>query len=219
MNQKTKNAILNNIQSLKYMGFEYLDPVQIDNSMIIQEKLPNTLESLHNIVENCNLCSLSKSRKNISFGMGNINANIMFLNLSPTHLEDESGNVFAGKSGEMLVNMCQKVLGLNIDDIYVANILKCFSKDIVDLEINICKPYVEKQIELIKPKVIIAFGNAYEYLINENKSLKEIRGIMQNYNNIKVMPTFDASYILRNPSFKKDVLKDLQKVKSLLELV
>ena len=219
MNQETKNSILNNLQTLQYIGFEYLEPIKLNKTIIKEEELPNEIGLLHDIVLNCNLCSLSKSRKNILFGSGNADANIMFLKLSPTHLEDESGNIFSGKSGEMLVNMCKNILDLNIDDIYVTNILKCFSKDIVDKDVNTCKSYIYKQIELIKPNIIITFGRAYEYLINETKSLKEIRGIVQNYNNIKVMPTFDPSYILRNPSFKKDVLEDLQKVKILMESI
>ncbi len=219
MIQDTKNSILKNLQAMKYMGFEYLDPINLDITSTQQINLPENLNDLNNIVNNCNLCTLSKIRKNVLFGTGNVNSKVMFIGTSPSLIEDESASLLLGNSGDMLVKMCQNVLALNIDDIYVTNILKCFSnkeQSDNDLEVNTCKPYIQKQIDIISPEIIVLFGDAYEYLIKDTKSFKEVRGMIQNYNGIKVMPTFSPSFILRNPSFKKDVLEDLKKVKVLI---
>ena len=220
MTQDTKHHILNNLNRLKYMGFNYLEPITFNTSTIVKENLPATLNSLHDIVSNCNLCSLSSNRKNILFGSGNKNADILFLGEAPTSVEDEKGNLLFGNSGDMIIKMCQNVLGKSIDDIYVVNILKCLpNKDIEDLklEINTCLPYIRKQIDIIRPKIIVAFGHAYEYLIDDKKVMDELRGNVQYYNNTKVIVTFDPSFILRNPSLKIEVLKDLEKVKNLME--
>ena len=220
MTQDTKHYILNNLNQLKYMGFNYIEPITFNTSTFTQEKLPSSLESLHDIVINCNLCSLSSNRKNILFGTGNKKADILFIGLSPTPLEDENGNLLSGNSGDMIINMCQNVLGKSIDDIYVVNILKCLPNKDVDelkLEINTCLPYIRKQINIIRPKIIVAFGKAYEYLIDDEKPIDELRGNVQYYNNTKVIVTFEPSFILRNPSLKTEVLKDLEKVKNLME--
>ncbi len=220
MKKDTKNYILKNLQSLKYMGFSYLDPIKFNVDTSKEYDLPNDLETLKDLVKNCNLCSFSKTKKNIIFGEGNKNADLLFLNSAPTQMEDETGNILSGNSGDMLIKMCQNVLNLSIKDIYVANVLKCFPlKEINDCksEINICKPYIQKQIDIIKPKIIVAFGDSFKYLTNETEQLENLRGNMYDYNGIKVIFTFHPSFILRNPSLKKEVLYDLQKIKLLME--
>ena len=220
MQQYTKDKILNNLSALKYMGFNYIDSIKFDSCNDIKYELSNDLDSLKDIVANCSLCSFSQNRKNSLFGMGNKNADIVFLNLSPTQLENDSGDILTGKSGEMLTNMCQNVLGLSIDDVYVVNILKCLpSKDISECkyEISTCKPYIQKQIDIISPKIIVAFGDSLNYLNNNSKPMEQVHGLVQDYDGIKVIPTYEPSYILRNPSLKKVVLEDLQKVKLIME--
>ena len=220
MQQAMKNKILKNLSALKYMGFNYVDPIKLDNYSNIQYKLSDNLDTLKHVVSNCNLCSFSTNRKNVLFGEGDKNANIIFLNLAPTQLENDTGTSLSGNSGDMLVKMCENVLGVNIDDIYVVNILKCIpSKDIIDCEyeINTCKPYIQKQLDIISPKIIVAFGDSLGYLVGDIKPLEQIRGIVQDYNGIKIVPTYDSSYILRNPSLKKDVFLDLQKVKLMMD--
>ncbi len=216
MQKTTQNKLINNLKALKYMGYEYINPISLGSYENIKYELPNNLKELENVVKNCNLCLFSKERKNTLFGKGNVNAKIIFLNLMPTQLENESGDLLSGNSGDMLVNMCQKVLGISIDNVYILNILKCkppTNYKNIDLEINICKSYIYKQIDIIQPKIILAFGESYSYLTNDKKDILEIRGIFQEYKNIKIMPTFDPAFILRNPSYKNDVLEDLKKVK------
>jgi DNA polymerase len=97
---------------------------------------------------------------------------------------------------------------VQIKDIYVLNILKCLPTDITNIssQVQICKPYVKKQIDIINPKVIVVFGEISQYLIDS-----------QDYNNIKLIPTYHPSFLLKNPSLKRDALEDLKKVKSIIE--
>jgi DNA polymerase len=216
-----QNNILSNLESLKYMGYRYIDNPVFSQNKTIDSALPNELEKLKNIVLNCNLCSLRNSRKSILFGEGFKNAQILFLGLHPSNLDDEKNKLLTGQTGKMIINMCQNILHIPIEKVYVLNILKCTPKlNSQDLsnEIKICTSYTLKQIEIINPKIIIAFGQTYEYLLNNNKHFNEVRGIIQQYNDIDVMSTYDPSYILRNPSYKKYVLEDLKKIKNLMEI-
>ncbi|MCK5109954.1 MAG: uracil-DNA glycosylase [Arcobacteraceae bacterium] len=221
MKQKVKNVVLKNLQTLKYIGFEYTD-IKFDNYDDTQYDLPASLDTLENIVTNCSLCNFSQNNKNILFGEGKKDSNIVFLNLYSSSLQSENKNIFTGNSAKMLSKICLNVLGIPIDDVYIVNILKCIpSKNIEDCatEINTCRPYIQKQLDIINPKLIVAFGDSYNYLANCNKSLVQLRQETQEYNGIKVISTFHPTYILRNPSCKKDVFEDLQKAKSIMELL
>ena len=220
MKEITKNNILHHLQQMKYMGFKYSDSIELNTKENIISELPLNSSSLENTMLNCNLCSFSKSRKNILVGQGNLDADVIFLNMAPSIVEDEGAELLLGNSGTMLKKMAKNILKIDIEDIYILNILKCLpNKDIEEsnIEINLCKPYIQKQLDIINPKLIIAFGNSYKYLTNDDKDISEIRGNMQYYNNIKIIPTYDPSFILRNPSQKKDVMNDLEKAKLLMD--
>jgi DNA polymerase len=205
MTQQKKNNILHTLTSLKYMGVCYIDPINLNKIDNTKQQLPNDINNLQNIVSNCNLCKFSNTRKNILFGQGNPNANIIFLGLAPSNLDDENNDILSGNTGQMLSKMAQNILGLSINDIYVVNILKCLPSNITKFndEIETCKPYLQKQIDIIKPKIIVVFGDAHKYI--------------SDYPDIKIISTYHPSFILRNPSFKKDVLEDLKKVKNIME--
>jgi len=219
MTKNHKNIIIKNLQTLKYIGFNYLSPIKFNNTTQTNQQLPNELDNLEEIVNNCHLCSFSKTRQNILFGSGDKNADIIFVSLAPTIFEDESGKITYGKSGDMFEKMAQKVLNIPLEDIYMLNILKCIpNKNEVDSEIEICKSYIKKQIDIIKPKLIVVFGDICKYMIQESRPLLEIRGNIYDYNDdIKLIPTYHPTFILRNPSLRKDVFEDLKKVKLLME--
>ncbi len=220
MKEITKNNILHHLQQMKYMGFKYSDSIELNTKENIISELPLNSSGLENTMLNCNLCSFSKSRKNILVGQGNLDADVIFLNMAPSIVEDEGAELLLGNSGTMLKKMAKNILKIDIEDIYILNILKCLpNKDIEEsnIEINLCKPYIQKQLDIINPKLIISFGNSYKYLTNDDKDISEIRGNMQYYNNIKIIPTYDPSFILRNPSQKKDVMNDLEKAKLLMD--
>jgi len=145
----------------------------------------------------------------------------MFVGEAPGAYEDEMGRPFVGRAGELLTKIINNVLELDRSDVYIANIVKCRppnnatpTQEIADS----CKGYLFKQIEFIKPKIIVALGaTAYKYLTNDlDAKITKIRGNLIDWGGIKLMPTYHPSYLLRNPSAKKEVFVDMKNVKALL---
>jgi len=216
------NALnLKRLLLLKELGVNYVDTVkkvQDDNNLT----LPNTIEELKKIVLNCHLCELSKSRTNVVFGEGNINSNLMFVGEGPGATEDATGRPFVGRAGELLTKMIQNVLHIPRSEVYIANIVKCRppnNRTPYPQEAFTCRPYLFKQIEIIKPKLIVALGaTAYKYLTNDTTPISKIRGHIIDADGYKIIPTFHPSYLLRNPSAKKEAFLDMLKVKEFMEL-
>jgi len=215
-----KNALLlKQLYLLKQLGYNYTSVTAFKEDEP-DLTLPNTLEKLRNQALECHLCPLSKSRTKVVFGEGNENADILFVGEAPGATEDSSGKPFAGRSGEMLTRMIENVLLITRQDVYITNIVKCRPANNAEpspSEAHSCHPYLLKQIELIKPKIIIALGaTAYHYLSGDDTAISKIRGNIQEQHGYKLMPTYHPSYLLRNPSAKKDVLEDLKIVKGLM---
>ena len=212
--------LLKQLKELKELGYKYTDtkPFSYEEQNCLE--LPNSLSELEKQAENCHLCSLSKSRNKIVFGEGNKDANIMFVGGIPIEMEDDTGRIFLGRGGDMLTAMIEKVLKLTRNDVYITNLLKCRplgTPELHETAFHTCKAYLFKEIELVKPKIIITLGKeAYHYLTNETSDLKDVRGEITSHKNFKLMPTYHPNFLLKNPSFKKEVFMDLQKVKSLL---
>ena len=169
----------------------------------------------------CHLCELSKSRHKVVFGEGNPQADILFVGEGPGASEDSSGKPFVGRSGELLTKMIENVLHITRSDVYITNIVKCRPPNNATptpLQAHTCQLYLKKQIELIKPKLIIALGaTAYHYITGDETEISKIRGTQYRQDNYTVIPTYHPSYLLRNPSAKKEVFEDLLKVKELME--
>ncbi len=202
------------------MGFEYFQEYR-PLSLSTQPALSHNLEELKSSVAQCHLCALAKSRKNVIFGAGNLKAKVMFIGDNPGVSEDESGMLFTGKSGEMLANMIEKVLLLPKEEVYVTTILKCKTPDNrvpTPEEVACCKPYVMQQIQTIRPQIIVALGStSFHHLTGEyDTPIDKIRGSVLNFGEAKLIPTFHPSFLLRNPSAKKEVFADMLKVRSML---
>jgi DNA polymerase len=190
------------------------------------------LEDLYNKTKNCTNCKLYKTRTNYVFGIGNPEASIMFIGEGPGKQEDLQGLPFVGPAGELLTAIIEKGMLLKREDVYIANIVKC--RPTVDglgtrdrppekEETEACGWILLKQIEIINPKVIITLGNpSTKFLIKTELGITKIRGNFFEYNNIKVMPTYHPSYILRNGGnnspLKKDVWNDIKKVLKYLDM-
>lgn len=220
MTKLTKYKLLHHLKFLKSIGYSYHEPISLISNEINGLKLPNNLQALKNSVENCYLCELSKSRKNTVFSSGNTNAKIMFISDFPSSIEDETGKIFVGKTGELLTKMIENVLNIKREEVYIANILKCkpLNTSALSKEANLCKSYLFKQIELVNPKIIVTLGeNAYKYLTNEDVNINILRGQTINYKDMVLIPTFHPSFLLRNPSSKKDAYIDMLKIKNQLE--
>jgi len=209
---------LKQLYTLKMFGDEYFEGFLVKDDEITN--MPEELKELNKMVQNCHRCNLSKTRKNVVFGEGNPNAEIMFIGEAPGREEDLQGRPFVGKSGDMVTKMIQKVLLLKREDVYIANIIKCRppqNRNPEIEEIEACKGYLLKQIEIIKPKIIVLLGNiALHSLLNLNIGITKARGKLYDFNGIKVIPTFHPSYLLRNPTKKKETLQDLKFIKELL---
>lgn len=219
MTKAVKNKIIYQLNFLKSIGYEYHGMLKLSNQEVNSNILPSDMSELKNLVENCYLCELSKTRKNVLFGEGNLNASLMLIADEPTSSEDELKSFFVGKTGEQLSKMIENVLPLKKEDIYITTLVKCKSSTGMDAShYNSCSTYLHKQIDLINPLLIVTFGEkAYQYLCNDTTSLNQVRGQIMSFKNYKLLPTHSVSYLLRNPSSKKEAFYDMLKIKSILE--
>lgn len=219
MTNKIKNELLRHLNCLKSFGFDYHEPFDFSSFSSKNIKLPNNLIELKKSVEHCYLCDLAKCRKNILFGYGNVNSKLMFIYDEPTKTEDELGIHYSGKSGELLVKMIENVLLVPKEEVYITTLVKCKSLSSPGSQnIEVCSDYLLKQIELIKPKLIIALGEkTTHYLTKNGDNFSQIRGKELFFNNIPLIATFSPSFLLRNPSLKKEAYYDMLKIKKFLE--
>ncbi|HWD94274.1 MAG TPA: uracil-DNA glycosylase [Verrucomicrobiae bacterium] len=172
----------------------------------------------------CVKCAhLASSRKNVVFGVGSIDAQLMFVGEAPGMDEDEQGEPFVGKAGQLLTKIIQTT-GLQRGDVYIANILKCRpdtpgqsagNRKPTPEEMNTCIPYLHEQIDLIRPKVLVALGaTAVEGLLGKTVGITKLRGNWQTYRGIPLMPTYHPAYLLRNQALaeKRRVWEDMLQV-------
>jgi DNA polymerase len=178
----------------------------------------------------CVKCShLAAARKNVVFGVGNIETELMFVGEAPGADEDEQGEPFVGKAGQLLTKIIQ-AMGLQRESVYIANILKCRpdtpgqaagNRKPTPEEMQTCIPYLHEQIDLIGPKVIVALGaTAVEGLLGKTVGITRLRGNWQTYRGIPLMPTYHPAYLLRNQSLseKRRVWEDMLAVMETLRL-
>jgi uracil-DNA glycosylase family 4 len=179
--------------------------------------LPGVCEELGN----CTRCKLHQTRTNIVFGEGNPEAVLVFVGEGPGFEEDKQGRPFVGAAGQLLTDIIVKGMKLAREDVYICNIVKCRPPNNRNPEldeIEACEPFLIKQLEAIKPKVIVALGNiAAKTLLKTGKGITALRGTWQTYQGIPLMPTFHPAYLLRNPRDKALVWKDIQQVMAELE--
>jgi DNA polymerase len=214
--------LLRDLYHYKSLGYDYFSDIKKPQiSMQTDMALPDSLLSLETTTQQCSLCMLANSRKHVVFGEGNPDADIMFIGEGPGAVEDEMGRPFVGKSGELLTKIIETTLGLKRQEVYIANIVKCrppLNRVPTKEEAQKCLPFLLKQIALVKPKIIVTLGaTSYQYLSGDyDSAISKIRGEMIQFSQALLMPTFHPSFLLRNPSAKKYVFLDMQKVKALL---
>ncbi len=174
------------------------------------------LREIRDEIGECQRCKLSKSRKNIVFGDGDPNARIMFIGEGPGREEDIQGLPFVGDAGTVLTRLIEK-MGLKRSEVYIGNIVKCrppMNRDPEEDEIKTCRPFIERQIAIIRPEVIVTLGRIALHTLMNNSKLKisAARGNFFEYDDIPLMPTFHPAYLLRNPKDKWLTWADAQKV-------
>jgi len=173
--------------------------------------------SLKSKISDCQKCSLGKTRINFVFGVGNPNADIMFIGEAPGADEDEQGEPFVGKAGQLL-NKILQAIQLKREDVFIANILKCRppdNRDPLPTEVEKCEPYLIKQIELIKPIMIVCLGRiAAQTLLRTKDTLSILRSKIHTYHGVPLYVTFHPAELLRNPNWKPAAWEDFKKIKS-----
>ncbi|HSP17812.1 MAG TPA: uracil-DNA glycosylase [Thermoanaerobaculia bacterium] len=176
---------------------------------------PDELNALAAVAHDCTKCRLAGTRTQVVFGTGNPNADLMFIGEAPGRDEDLQGKPFVGRAGQLLTDII-KAMKLTRDDVYIANVIKCRppeNRNPEPDELDACRPFIRRQVELIKPKVIVTLGKfALQSLTGKAHAVSAARGQWTEYEGTRVMPTYHPAYLLRTPSAKKDVWNDMKKV-------
>jgi uracil-DNA glycosylase family 4 len=175
-------------------------------------------------VRNCTHCRLCQTRTHSVFGEGDVDAAIFFIGEGPGENEDRTGRPFVGKAGQLLDKMIG-AMGLRRDQVFIANIVKCRppnNRQPAPDEVATCTPYLERQLEIVRPRVIVTLGlPAAKYMLQSNSTMGKLRGQWHSWRGIKLMPTFHPAYILRSytPQTRAAVWSDLQLVMTEIGLV
>src|SRR5688500_7289961 len=181
-----------------------------------REPLSAIRESIGECVR-CKLCTLG--RKQIVYGVGNPNADLMFVGEAPGRDEDIQGIPFDGRAGQKLTQIVEAI-GLTREDVYIANVIKCRppeNRNPEPDEVEQCEPFLFRQVDTIRPKVIVALGTfAAKSLLKSNEPISRLRGRVYDYRGAKLVPTFHPAFLLRNPSCRREVWEDMKKVRALL---
>jgi uracil-DNA glycosylase len=169
----------------------------------------------------CCRCKLSGlGRTQIVFGVGDPSADLMFVGEAPGADEDAQGEPFVGRAGQLLTKIIEAI-GLTREQVFIANVLKCRppgNRNPEPDEVEQCEPFLLRQVDIVKPKVIVALGKfAAQCLLKTTEPITRIRGRQFTYRDAILMPTYHPAYLLRNPSAKRDVWEDMKRVKQLLE--
>ena len=207
--------LVRELQLLREFGFTHLDIGEPRAASGDQQKDDDLLGELRDIVTACEKCRLSKSRTQVVYGVGNPNADLMFIGEAPGRDEDLQGEPFVGRAGQLLTDII-KAMKLTRDDVYIANVVKCRppeNRNPEPDELDECRPYIRRQVEIIQPKVIVTLGRfALQSLTERAYAISAARGQWLEYNGVKVMPTYHPAYLLRTPSAKREVWEDMKKV-------
>ncbi len=225
--------VIQELTLLRELGFTHLDPGVAGAGLVAGgadeagEAVAVAPNSPHPATDNpdwdalvaeahdCTLCRLAGTRTNVVFGVGSPHAELMFIGEAPGREEDERGEPFVGRAGQLLTDII-KAMKLSRDQVYIANVIKCRppeNRNPEDDELDACRPFIRRQVAIIQPKVIVTLGRfALQSLTEKAYGISAVRGQWLEYDGIKLMPTYHPAYLLRNPAAKKDVWADMKKV-------
>jgi uracil-DNA glycosylase family 4 len=183
------------------------------------EKTTN-LDELRAFIGDCTRCKLAPMRTNLVFGVGNPNADLMFVGEAPGADEDARGEPFVGRAGQLLTDIIERGMGMTRDDVYICNVIKCRppgNRNPENDEVASCEPFLFRQIDLVKPRAIVGLGTfAVQALLKIKTPISKLRGNWHEVRGVKLMPTFHPAYLLRNPGDKRLVWSDIQMVMKML---
>lgn len=209
--------LLQNLYRLKALGHDYVDPIHLNQAKSGTSILPDSIESLTQMIKECQLCDLSKSRRQSMCGIGTHQAKVFIVDAFVSPAEDESNSYFTGRTGTMLKDMIEKVLSINLNDVYFTHAVKCKpfgfqhpSKG----ECNSCFPYLQKQLDIVSAPIIITLGeDAYRLLTHDESDFEKVRGHLIPFMDRTLIPIYHPVFLLRNPSLKPDTMRDLLVIK------
>lgn len=229
----TRQQIAEHLRFFSELGVAGVNPAEHRLSAIgsrLSDAQPATVRSSRGVAvldairadigPDCSRCKLHKlGRRQIVFGVGNPEADLMFVGEAPGADEDVQGIPFVGRAGQLLTKMIAAI-ELSRDDVYIANVIKCRPPDNRNPEpdeVDTCEPFLFRQIDAIKPKVIVALGSfAAKTLLRSQESISRLRGRVYEVRGAKLIPTFHPSFLLRSPDRKRDAWEDLKKARDLL---
>jgi DNA polymerase len=213
---------------------EVLLPAAVSDSVVVKRdsslfELPlsqqpsgESLESIRTDLGDCRRCKLCSGRTNIVFGSGTSEAKLVFVGEGPGADEDAQGLPFVGAAGQLLTKIIEAIQ-LTRDQVYICNIVKCrppSNRTPEEDEIAACAPFMFRQIESIRPRVICCLGTvAAQTVLGTKTAVGKLRGRFHDYRGNQVMPTWHPAYLLRNPNAKRDVWDDVKKIRALLDEV
>jgi uracil-DNA glycosylase family 4 len=194
--------------------------VSLPNSVAVFMNAADALAAIRADIGDCTRCKLhTLGRQQIVFGVGNPNADLMFVGEAPGADEDVKGEPFVGRAGQLLTKIIEAI-DLKREDVYIANLIKCRppqNRNPEPDEIAQCEPFLFRQIDAIKPKVIVALGKfSTQTLLRTEEPISKLRGRIFDYRGAKLIPTFHPAYLLRNPSSKREVWDDMKLAKKLI---
>lgn len=202
------------LEYLKGMGITDLSYYPAPQNPIL------SLDRVRSELGDCKRCKLYKTRRTIVFGEGNEKATLMFIGEGPGYDEDAQGRPFVGKAGQLLTKIIQSI-NLRREEVYITNIIKCRppqNRNPQPDEIKSCHPFLMKQIDVIKPKIICALGTfSAQTLLQTDSKITTLRGTFYEVNGIQVIPTYHPAFLLRNPERKKEVWEDMKKIAEYLK--
>ena len=209
-------------QHIELFGSEIYAP--IDGNFIKKSNhlgsFHETLDSFKASIENCEKCNLSLTRNKFVFGSGDPDADLLLVGEGPGEEEDSQGEPFVGKAGRLLDKILKAIGFIRSENIFIANIVKCRppeNRNPLPSEVEQCAPYLINQINLIKPKLIVALGKvAGQTLLKEKMLIREMRKKTYQYKSIPLIITYHPAALLRNPSLKKDVWEDFQYIRDFM---
>lgn len=210
----TQDPVTNAVASVDIFG----------NEKVLREEweFSESLDDLNSKINTCLKCALGKTRTNFVFGVGNPKADIVVIGEAPGADEDAQGEPFVGRAGQLL-NKILEATGFQREEVFILNILKCRppgNRNPLPDEVEQCRPYLEKQLKLIDPKLILLLGRvAAESLLKTKEPLNKLRGKVHNYKGWKVMVTFHPAALLRNPNWKRPTWEDMKQFKELYESI
>jgi len=197
------------------------EPATVAAPLAFSKNSADALAAVRAEIGDCTRCKLhTLGRTQIVFGVGNPNADLMFVGEAPGADEDIQGIPFVGRAGQLLTKIIEAI-GLSRDDVYIANVIKCRppgNRNPEQDEVETCEPFLFQQIDIIKPKVIVALGKfGAQTLLRTLDPISRLRGRVFTYRGAKLVPTFHPAYLLRNPASKREVWEDMKLVRRLLQ--